>query len=481
MSRALSKSGVSLGHILNYAVGEGAASLTMNGIANFAMLYYAQVLGLSAGKAGLALCITLIWDAVTDPVMGHITDNTRSRFGRRHPYILIGGLFLAVAFFFLWFVPDFFIRGNLLFWYLLTINLIVRTAVTVFIVPYMALGFEVCPDYDDRCRLQGVRYFVSQVVNFAGGAMAWPIFFRDQIIDGSPMDGTKIAGNYPNMGIALAIATAMMIVYCVYTMRRYAIDNRTGPKTHNDMMSFLVDFKETISDRYALYVFGFIGIAQLGMLVVSQVQMFTYVDFMKFTHWDKTCAHGAGMLCFALGALFQAYLVRRTDKKPAAYVGVGFCVLGNTMLLILFIGGLLPPQMKMLLGGINIPVSVLAFAVFQGMWWGGCGMLVPLATSMIADISEINQRRTGGQLKDGSYAAVFSFILKAAMGIGMLFNGYLMDWLGYVSGASAQAPEVIRRIAILTFVSGPVIILLALPIMVLYPINRQFMANIKAK
>jgi GPH family glycoside/pentoside/hexuronide:cation symporter len=495
MSKALCKSKVSLGHIFNYAIGEGAFSLTMNGIANFAMLYYAQVLGLSAGKAGLALSITLIWDAITDPVMGHITDNTRSRFGRRNPYILIGGLFLAVSFFFLWFVPDFFIKtnfiflkANLLFWYILVINLIVRTAVTVFVVPYTALGFEICPDYEDRSRLQGVRYFVNQIVNFGGGAMAWSIFFRDQIgADGGRVDGTKIAGNYFNMGIALTIATALMIIYCVYTMRRHAVDTRQMPRPHNDLMSFLMDFIGTISDRYALYVFAFIGLAQLGMLVVAQSQMFTYVNFMKFTHWDKTCAHGAGMLCFALGSLLQAYLVRHMDKKPAAYIGVGFCVFGNAMLLILFIFGLMPAQMSLplpenipLLGGIDVHVSVLAFAIFQGMWWGGCGMLISLATSMIADISEINQCRTG-QLKDGSYAAVFSFILKAAMAIGMFFNGILLDWLGYVSGAKEQVPEAIRRIAILTFVSGPIIILLALPILVLYPVNRKFMADIRAK
>lgn len=75
----------SLGRIFGYALGEGAVSITMNGIANFAMLYYTQVLGLGAGYAGLALSITLLWDALTDPVMGHLTDNTRTRFGAACP------------------------------------------------------------------------------------------------------------------------------------------------------------------------------------------------------------------------------------------------------------------------------------------------------------------------------------------------------------------------------------------------------------
>jgi len=71
--------------------------------------------------------------------------------------------------------------------------------------------------------------------------------------------------------------------------------------------------------------------------------------------------------------------------------------------------------------------------------------------------------------------------MKASMGIGMLLNGYLLDWIGFVPGAENQIPQVIQRIVILTFVSGPVIVLLALPILVAYPVNRQFMADIKTR
>ena len=78
--------------ILAYATGEGANSLVTNGIGAFALLYYTEALGLDYRLAGIALAVSLIWDAITDPVMGHISDNTRSRFGRRHLYILFGGI-----------------------------------------------------------------------------------------------------------------------------------------------------------------------------------------------------------------------------------------------------------------------------------------------------------------------------------------------------------------------------------------------------
>ena len=111
-------------------------------------------------------------------------------------------------------------------------------------------------------------------------------------------------------------------------------------------------------------------------------------------------------------------------------------------------------------------------------------MLIPLATSMIADVSEINKLKTG-VLKDGSYSAVFSFVLKFAMALGMLVNGYLMSWAGFISSDSGetiqQTDEVIRNLAVITFTAGPVVMVLALPILILYPINRNFMAQIKEK
>jgi GPH family glycoside/pentoside/hexuronide:cation symporter len=91
-----------------YSVGECANSLVMNSLFGYAMLYYTKALGLTPGLAGWALFVAILWDAASDPIMGHISDNTRSRFGKRHPYLLLGGLAMVVSFFFLWYVPDFF-------------------------------------------------------------------------------------------------------------------------------------------------------------------------------------------------------------------------------------------------------------------------------------------------------------------------------------------------------------------------------------
>jgi GPH family glycoside/pentoside/hexuronide:cation symporter len=480
--------GTPLRRIIAYATGEGASSLTTNGISAFAMLYYVQVLGLNSRYAGLALSISMLWDAVSDPIMGHITDNTRSRFGRRHPYILGGGIFLAISFFFLWFVPGV-IRGPVaIFWYVLAINLIVRTAWTIFGVPYIALGFEVCTGYDDRAKLQSVRFIFNMALNLLFTAGGWIFFFSDRIgAGGAVIDGTTVRSNYPRMGAVLALAALAFLLVCFFSTRRYAYDTRASREIEgNSLRAFLADMRDILRDRVAMNVFLFFGMAQLGMAFVAQIQMFTYRFYMGFSDLQKTMVHGGGMVGFALGSLLATPLVRRWDKKPAAGVGVALSVTGNVMLLLIFGGGLLPPRAVTTLpqgipvvGGITIPLAVLLFGVFQAMYWGGSGVLAPLAASMIADVSEINKHRTG-ILKDGSYAAVFSFFSKAAISLGLLLTGQLISRAGIVPESAVQTAAAARNVALATFISGPIIAGLALLIILIYPVDRKYMIKIKA-
>ncbi len=482
-------SGTPLRRIVAYATGEGASSLTTNGISAFALLYYVQVLGLSSRAAGLALSISMLWDAVSDPIMGHISDNTRSRHGRRHPYILGGGIFLAVSFFFLWFIPGSVSGPSALFWYILTVNLIVRTAWTIFGVPYYALGFEVCTGYDDRARLQSVRFIFNMSMNLLFNAGGWVLFFSDRLAaGGAVVDGTTVRSNYPRMGAMLALASLTLIVICFFSTKRYAYDTRHSREIKgNSLRGFYADMRDILRDRRAIIVFLFFGAAQLGMMLVAQSQLFTYRFFMNFTDVEKTVVHGATMVGFAIGALLATPLVRRLDKKPTAGVGIAMSITANLTLLLIFGGGLLAPRAVWtwpsavpVVGGTSIPLAALVFAVFGAMYWAGSGLLAPVAMSMIADLSEINKHRTG-ILKDGSYAAMFSFFQKAALSVGLFITGQMLDWAGIVPEAAVQTANSARRVAMATFISGPTMALIALLVVFLYPVNRKFMMKIKAE
>lgn len=192
-----------------YGLGECANSLIMNGFFGFAMLYYTEALKLDPRLAGIAMSVSVFWEAITEPVMGHYSDRTRNRYGRRHPWMLLGGLLMAVSFYFIWAVPTP-LRGHAmpLFWYLVMMNLCLRTGLTMFFIPYLALGFEMCHDTDGKSKLQAVRQVLNMAANFAGPALAWSIFYRDGVgADGAKIIGTTVPQNFIHMGAAFSLAT----------------------------------------------------------------------------------------------------------------------------------------------------------------------------------------------------------------------------------------------------------------------------------
>lgn len=467
-----------------YASGEGATSITMNGIGNFALLFYTQIMGMSPEVVGIALFLATFWDAITDPLMGTITDRTHTRFGRRHPYMLVGGVLLCIAFVALWFIPESFRGEKVLFGYLLGLNILMKTAFTVFVVPYTALGFEMCKAYDDRAQLQGIRYGFNMFMNILFGGFAWMLFFPDvTAADGSIIDGTRVEGHYLNMGVILGVVSLLLVIFCVYATYKYA-DKKAALQANPDeddgivghAKAFIHDLKDVYSDKLVWLVFGFFGLAQFSMMVVSQVQMFTYIEYMEFTAGQKTFVHTGGMLGFAIGSLGLGRLVKRWDKKNAGIVAMVISSSGGLGLFAVFTGGLLDPQASV--GG--FPLAVAVFGVLQMLWWGGCGILVPLATSMIADLAEVKKFQSG-EVTEGRYAAGFSFFLKLANSLGLLVAGFILKNVGYVSGAEVQAPAAIENLAVTTFVAGPILMALSFFVLRAYPLTHAKLSKLRTQ
>lgn len=475
-----------LRELWGYASGEGATSATMNGMNNFALLFYTQIMEMSPELAGTAFAATTLYDAITDPVMGTISDRTNSRFGRRHPYILIGGLLLALLFFLLWFVPESFRGEKTIFWYLLIINILIKTAFTVFVVPHTALGFEMCRTDEDRARIQGVRYGFNMIINIIFGGFGWMLFFPNRVAaDGSVLDGTKIHANFLNMGGILTVAVVLLILFCVLTTYKFAekrLIKDEGETVKDHMKAFVHDLKDVYSDKLVWFVFGFFGIAQFSMMVVSQVQMFTYVEYMQFSAPEKVFVHVGGMVGFSVGSFFLGGLVKRLDKKKTGFLAMMIGSLGCLALLAIFTGGLMDPKSVPLFmtGEEAFHLSAVVFGVLQTLWWGGCGIIVPLATSMIADLSKIKKLKTG-EATEGRYAAGFSFFLKAASALGLFVTGYILKGVGYVSGAEKQAADTLDNLALMTFIVGPILMLVSFFILRKYPITHETMNELRAQ
>jgi len=487
MNVAASFKKLKLRELWGYASGEGASSITMNGIANYAMLFYTQILGMSPELAGIAFGIGTIYDAFTDPVMGTVSDRTRNRFGRRHPYMLIGGLLLAALFFFLWFVPESFQGEKRLFGYLVGINILIKTAFTVFVVPYTALGFEMSATDDDRARVQGVRCGFNMIINIVFGGLGWILFFPDgKAADGTKIDGTKIAENFNGMGIILTACAALLVLFCVFVTYKFSdkgLVKVEGEAKGDHLKAFIHDLKDVYSDKLVWFVFGFFGLAQFSMMVVSQVQMFTYVEYMRFSALEKTFVHTGGMVGFMLGSLLLGGLVKRLDKKKTGYLAMIIGSAGCLALLAIFSGGLMEPKAVQLFvdyKGEAFHLSAVVFGVLQTLWWGGCGILVPLAMAMIADLSALKKLKTG-EVTEGRYAAGFSFFMKAATALGLFVTGYILKGVGYVSGAEKQSADTLDNLALMTFIVGPILMAVSFLVLRKYPITHETMNELRAQ
>ncbi len=463
--------------MFKYGLGSSAESLMVNTFGGFGMLFYTDAVGLSPKWAGLAVMVSSLWDAVTDPVMGYISDNTRSRFGRRHPYILFGGLLSVLTFLMMWFVPQMVQTSQIaIFWYLLCITLLFRTFFTVFVVPSIALGYEIASEYNSRAKLQGIRIGMDMAANFCGPALAWRIFFNDNAAERATSDPS----NYFQMGLVFSIAAAVCVIAMVYLTRKYAKNPQSVVTAYANKMSIIDFFKNIaaiITNKYTKWVFGFAVVIMLGVMLLSMMQMYVFEHFLLLSGIQKTIAHGGTMVGMGLGALLGVKFVRRFDKKMTVCIAEAFAIVCELILAALFLPGLIKPGLT-LFGEMEVPLAFIVFTIFHSMYWFAHGVASPIAASMIADIAEVNRIETGED-NMATFAAMYSLARKLAQSFGVFITGWSLAAIGFVAKADGgQTKEVTWRMCAVMFIVAPTVALIAIAIMSRYPITKKFMKEL---
>ena len=297
-----------------YGFGSVAYGVKDNGFAYFLLFYYNQVLGLPGQMASTAIFIALVFDALSDPIVGNVSDRLHSRWGRRHPFMYAASIPVALSFFFLWNPPD--LSQDELFYYLLFNAVLVRTFITFYEVPSTALAPELTPDYDERTKLAAARHFFGWV----GGITIAVVMYGVLMVKTPEF---KEGVNNPAAFQAYGILGALMIFAGIMTSalgtHRHIPDlMQPPPKRRASLAMTLREARETLANRsfYAVFGFGLFAAMAGGLSGSMSIYFGTY--FWEFSPAQLALLVPTGFISASVSLFAAPYVSKRFGKKRGA-------------------------------------------------------------------------------------------------------------------------------------------------------------------
>ena len=453
---------------LSYSFGQVAQNGGFDTALGFLFFYYSAVLGLSGTLVGAALAISLAVDAVVDPFIGSWSDALRSRFGRRLPPMVIATPLVALAVGLL-FAPPTGLGEMALFAWLLAFSVLARAAVSLFNVPYSALGAEMTSDYRGRTDLVMYRALVGILTAVAITAIGYSLFFAD--------GGLQKAQSYPGFGWSVALIILVCTALCCAGVYRFARTLPAASDSANGMLRRLPgEVREVFSNRSfrTLFISAVILFSATGLNASLNSHAFVFVwkiksELIQFIGY----AYLVGIL---LGVLATPRLQDLFEKKPLVIVGFGllianWLVLQGAMLLGLYLpqgdAALLPMQINSFVAGI------------------GTGMVSVVYPSMMADACDEHQSLYRTR-REGLYFAGLGFANKAATGIGVMLAGVALDLARFPNDVGQMvgvqiSPEMQSRIVFIWGPGAAVVAVISLFVFSRYTITRARQAEIAAE
>ena len=421
---------------LFYGFGSVAYGVKDNGFSYLLLIFYNQVVGLRAEVVGAAIMIALIFDAFLDPIVGQISDNWRSRWGRRHPFMYASALPVAVSYLLLWNPPHW--SQGAVFVYLVVTAIIIRTFITFYEIPSSALSAELTQDYDQRTSLLSYRYFFAWWGGLTLNFLAYFLFLQP--------DATHKVGQLNPAGYARYGATAAVIIFVAILVSAAGTHSqipkfRVPPIRRLKLAAMAREMVATWSNRSFL----FLTIAGLCTSMATGLSASLNVYFNTF-FWELSARQISiftlGVFLSAAGALVAApVLSRRFGKRPSAMVVIVLAVCISTAPIILRLMGLFAPNHSPIL----LPILIAQTIVSTGLSITGS----TLTASMIADVVEDSELRTGRR-SEGLLFSASSLVQKTVSGVGIFASGMLLLAIHFPRKAQPGhvPPEVIRHLAL---------------------------------
>jgi Na+/melibiose symporter-like transporter len=428
-----------------FGVGQMAEGLKNTAFGLLVLFFYNQVLGLSGTLCGLALFIALLFDAITDPLAGSISDNWKSRLGRRHPFMYAAAPPLALAFFGL-FSPPAGLSELQLFGWLIAFAILTRGAMTLYHVPHLALGAELTENFAERTSIVAYRQAFGYVGGMLASGLAFGYFFADANGGRLNLDG------YSPYAVVLGGLMVVTIWYSAWGTRR-EIPHLPGPSTSPQTSVLGRLFSETASAFQNLsFRWLFLGVLIVFMMVGvdGALNLYMYQYFWELNGQQILLLALISPIGLILGSPFTRYLHLRWDKKAGLVFGTAGWAICQITPVGLRLLELLPEN-----GTGSLITTLAVFRFFQGL-------IVQQALvsfgSMMADVVDEHELASGRR-QEGIFFGAVAFSGKAASGLGTFVAGIGLDVISWPRGSDIKtaadvAPETIANLGILF---GPIV------------------------
>lgn len=450
------------------AYGCGAFANNMLAAASGSMMVVLNLaFGMNPALVGWLSGIPRLMDAWTDPIMGYVSDNTRSRWGRRRPYMFCGVILAGLFFIVLWQLPEGRTEG-FYFGYFLAISIIFYLTYTVFATPWVALGYELTPDYHERTRLMGVQNIIGQLAYVIS-----PAFLKFMELDrfGGLANGAAI------LAIVVAGACIVFGVIPAMTLRERFGSAKPGESSSEENLetigaqisAFLKGFGTTIANRDFLMLAGATFLVFNGFQLIASFQFYVTVFYL---YAGDTDAAANLILVFGVVSSVSTFLVialttylgSRIGKRKTFTICITISAIGYGLKWVCYS----PDNPYLLL----ICAPLVAF---------GLGSLFTLMASMIADVCDSDELATGKR-REGMYGSIFWFMVKLGMAAALLGSGYLLNATGFDVALEGNQTEQTLFLMRVYDVLVPVILsLLAIVLIARYSITESKAYDVRAQ
>ncbi len=421
-----------------FGIGDLGGNLFFTIIGFYLLYYLTDIVGLSAALAGTVLMIGKIWDAVTDPVTGFLSDRTRSRWGRRRPYMFVGSIIAFFAMGLMFTDPG--ITSQLpLFFYMTGIFCLLNTAYTLVNIPYAALLPELTSDFNERTVLTGYRMSFAVIGTFLGAGAVFPIIG----LFGDPTRGWSIMG-YIMGGIMLA--SCMVTILTIREPDHVHDHGQTG---------FLQTYREALRNTVFLRALIPWALFITGTTMVQGALVYYFANIFG----DEGLFQIALLFLLTMSLLFIPIWVRiskRIGKKNSYNIGMG----------IMSVGVLLFSLAGEQLGPIVACVIMAAAGI-------GLSTHYVMPHSILPDVVEHDSIHYGGVRREGVFSSLWTFLSKIGQALALALNGWILSIAGYQPDTVATDSAILG----IKLVCGPfpvIFYLIGIIILAQYPISREY-------